>query len=256
MPPGGVAARAGAEDRHRRVVVVVMDDADQGQQIGALWERVAPHITAGRRDPAPESLGCPVGDLGQIEQAELQSRRPGRGLLKERALAAADVEQAAMAADVVGTQDFGRDERLRLGHESGIRGDVGGWQGGRIPAHSVGPVSGQASAAFAGAEQGDRVGEVAVEDGVMPDHRGDAVIADHGRAERAKAVIGPAPAQQLEPGGGLAQPLGALGGQAESRGQRGGRERAGVQDGEEVERDAGGKHLGIGEPGAQIEQCA
>ena len=183
--------------------------ARQGIGKEAAAEGARPVGEAGGGEPRPG----PLGHGRQVEQHQPQPRRGLTGRGQEGTLAAADVEEAAVAAERIGGQDLGGDHRLRRRHQGAVVGDRvrrGGVGPGRA---RVGPVAHQLGLAGRAAQQRHGVGEIGVEQGVMLDHRRDARIVDDGRTQLAQPVAPAAAARdQAQRHGRGEQALGGIGG--------------------------------------------
>ncbi len=224
-------------------VVMVMDNANQADQIMPAGQRIDGEAAG---DGRQARIGDAGDDRRQVEHGRRQPRRAVEGRGGEHPLPPADVEQPAVAADVIGREHRRRDPRLRCGHQRRVGGDALRIGGG------VGPVAGQAAASPS--QQRHGIGEVGVEETVVRDHLGDAGVAEQ---RRARAAERPALADRLgevERGGGLDQSLGTVARQPGVRGDGIERVRAATQERQQRRFDSGGGDLRIDEAGDGIEQ--
>ncbi len=84
-------------------------------------EKAAPgHVGAIGQSGGGESGARQSGDRRQIEQLQAQAGRPSRGGAQEAAVAAADIEHAAVPPKRVGVQHLVGDQRLGRRHQRGV----------------------------------------------------------------------------------------------------------------------------------------
>ncbi len=142
---GRDGAAGGAQHRQGRRVVMVEDDADKGYEIGALRQGVLEEVAAecggaGAKAMLGEARDGAFGDGRQVEQRQVQRGRACRGGDEEAAIAAADVEQTRMAAEIVGVENVLGDQRLRGRHQRRIAGDARIVDGAGIVRPRIGPI--------------------------------------------------------------------------------------------------------------------
>ena len=160
-----------------------------------------------------------------------------------------------MAVQGIGREDDVGDHRLRRRHQRRVGRDAVARQRRPAVVERIGPVMRQAALTVLAAQQRHGIAEVGVQRGVMPDHGGDAGIAQQRRTERPEPIARRATAlQQLQRASRLAQARHRVGRHRGTRRQRCGVARPGTQGLEQIELHAGRQRLRIDKAGAEIEQ--
>ena len=151
----------GAQQGQHTLIGVVEEHPHQGDQVGTGGQRIGEEAaTECLRAIAQTALGhpqaCPFGHRRQIEEHQLEARCTlGHGGQKG-AIAATDIEDAAMAMQRIGLQDLLGDQRLRGAHQFRvIRNPLGGQRlRRRLRAGvGIGPVAGHLGVSALAAQQ-------------------------------------------------------------------------------------------------------
>ena len=249
-----------AQERHGAGVVVVVNDANQGDDVGTGGQRPVEEGLAEAAHAIAEPLGGEAsagafGDRWEIEQAQRQIRVAAGGVSQEDALPAPDIHQAGPTGERQRIEHVRRDQRLGGCHQPAIGGHRFRVDRRGASPIGIGPVAGEPSRSGLAAQQRDRVGQIGVEHGVMLDHQGDRRVADQRRPEigEREPTVRQSP-DQVQRGGGSQKGQASVRRQAETAGDGLGRERAVAQQSEQVEPDAGEQYLRVDEAGAEIEQ--
>ena len=220
LPPRRQGFSGRGEQLADGTIIMVMHYPDQGDQVGALRQGIVQHVARLDPETRPERRGRQLrfgepGHRRQVDQHEVQAVMRGCDSDQKCAKSAADIHHGEVAAEVVGREHVLRDQRLGLGHQGRIGGGVciAGRRG-------VGPEARQLGIRPALLQQGERIGDVAVEGLVMADHREDSGIAEQRRARFAesKAAIQAHP-EQVERGGSAQEAQGAVCRQAGTGGE-------------------------------------
>ncbi len=196
-------------------IVVIVQDTDEGNDVRARGQRVAPEVEAAgldARDTARSNeLRRGIRDGRQVEHADIDSRPASLHGEAEDAEAATDIEKASAALERHRREHLVRNHLLRNGHET------------RIPLrlfalhalcgilHPVPPERCQFPRRSRCAQHGDRIAQVAVEERVVFDHGAHPGVLDQCRPAQSEPVGAIAAlAQEPERTGRAHQQLGAL----------------------------------------------
>ena len=226
---------------------MVMRDADEGGHVRTFWQLTVKEAAAVDLETIPEVCARDLSHLGKVEQGEFELWITlGRGL-QEGAVGAADVDQVAVLAEVVGGEDFRRHRLLRGGHQGGVVG--------RVALVGVAPEVLELVLFFRTRQHADGVGQVGIEQAVVGDEAGDPRVAGQGRAVDAEGDVASAcPLQNLQRNRGLEQALGAVRRPADARRDGRGGERLARQHLDQPELDGAVEDLAVGEAGEQVEE--
>ena len=227
---------------------MVVDDAHEGDHIGAAGQGIGVKITAmqlaagshaGSAEPRPGEFR----HRRQVEQHEVQAGMALAGRLQEGTGTTAHIHQTAMDGKIIGIKDFSGDQRLARRHQRRIGRGVLRPQARPAPAIGIAPELAQAPAAALAAQHRQRVGHIGIEHAMVAHHFGDGDIAHHRPAQRPQPIATLAMLGEAERRRRLQQLLGRALRQVQPRRQPPQRLRPLGQNGEEVELHAGQQDL-------------